>query len=201
MRTSRFRLKLLVSLAIVCWWQTPGGWPQEGSPARPKEPVANVAGQPIYEDDLLPQTAADLQQLRKQEFELKARALENLINQKVLEAEAGKKGITPDKLMEQEADSKLAEPTDAEIEAFYFGQKDRLNRPLEEVKAQLRDTLRQAKLQQARQNYLRGLWQRAGVAVFLSPPKLQISYDPARVRGGAKAAVVIIEFSDFECPF
>jgi len=33
------------------------------------------------------------------------------------------------------------------------------------------------------------------------PPRTEVSYDPARVRGDPKAPVTIIEFSDFQCPF
>ena len=52
-----------------------------------------VAGQPIYDDDLLPFVQAQVFQLRVQEYEVKSKALENLVNQKLLEAEAKKKGI------------------------------------------------------------------------------------------------------------
>ncbi len=55
-----------------------------------KEPVAVIAGQTIYEDELLPCVQA---QLRNEEDELKSGALENLVDQKLLEAEAKKKGI------------------------------------------------------------------------------------------------------------
>lgn len=188
-------------MAIICLCCTSGGFAQNAAPAAAKQPVAKVAGQPIYEDDLLPLTGGEMQQLRQKEYEIKSRALENVINQKLLEAEGKKKGITAEKVLEQEVDSKIAEPSDAELEAFYLAQKDRLKQPFEEIKTQIRDGLKQGKLQQARQNYLQRLWRESDVAILLSSPKLQLSYDPARVRGDSKAAVVIIEFSDFECPF
>ncbi len=167
----------------------------------PKKLVALISGQAIYEDELLPLIQAQMRQLQNQEYELKSRALEGLVNQRIVEAEAKKKGVPVEKLLAGEIDSKAAEPTDAEVEAYYLGQKDRLNRPLEEVKAQLRQTLKQAKLQQARESYFARLREKAEVAILLSPPRAPVAADPTRLRGGANAPVTIVEFSDFQCPY
>ncbi len=160
-----------------------------------------VAGQAIYEEDLQPLVQAPMRQIRSQEYEVKSKALENLVQQKLLAAEAGKKGVAPEKLLEQQVDSKVGEPTDAEVAAYYLGQKDRMNRPFEEVKTQLRGALKQAKLQQARQEYFERLREKAEVAILLRPPKVEVGYDPGRLRGNPKAPVVIVEFSDFQCPY
>src|SRR2546422_8819456 len=74
---------------------------QPQDPTKGKEPIATIAGQAIYEDDLLPLVQSQLMPLRKQEYQLKKQALENLVNQKLLEAEAKNKGISADKLLEQ----------------------------------------------------------------------------------------------------
>src|SRR5438093_5964001 len=117
-------------------------WSQTGKTA-----LATVDGQSIYESDLT-EAAAQLWQLRNQEYQLKSAALENAVNKRLLEAEATKKGITPEKLVEQEVDAKLGEPSDPELEAFYFGQRDRFgNRPYAELKEQLRPALKQTKMQ------------------------------------------------------
>ena len=163
-----------------------------------KQPVAVVAGQTIYEDDLLPRVQA---QLRNQEYELKSRAIENLIDQRLLEAEAKKKGIAVGEVLEHEVDAKVTEPAEAELKAAYQSQKDRPNPPFEEVKAQLQQALKQAKLQEGRQEYLKHLREQAGVSILLRPPKVEVAYDPARLRGNPWAPVIIVEFADFQCPF
>jgi protein-disulfide isomerase len=165
------------------------------------EPIATVDGQIITEDDLAPLVQGQLRPLRDQEYQIKKKALESLISQKVLEAEAKKKGLTTDKLLEQEVDSKAPEPSDVEINAVYAVQKDQINRPLEEVKAQLQQNLKRAKIQIARQEYSTRLRAQAKVAVLLSPPKVQVNIDPKRVKGNPKARVMIVEFSDFQCPY
>ena len=149
----------------------------------------------------MPQLSAQWRQLRNQEYELKSRALESLIKQKLLEAEAKKMGVPAEKLLDQEVDAKISDPSDSEVEAYYLGQKDRLNAPFDQVKAQLRIGLKQAKIQQARQAYLDRLRQQSAVTVLLRPPKVEVAYDPKRVRGKPGAPVMIVEFSDFQCPY
>src|SRR5262249_45865962 len=118
-----------------------------------KQPIALVGGQPFYEDDLLPFVQGQLLQLRQQEYEIKSKALDSLVNQRLLEAEANRKGIPSEKLFEQEVDSKVPEPTEAELQALYIVQKEQLNRSYEEIKPQLRQLLKQSKIRQARQEY------------------------------------------------
>ena len=189
-------------LLIYLWlWLVPGVWGAEPAEVPANKPVGKVAGQVIYEEDLLPLIQSQMRQLQQQEYELKNNALQNLINQKLLEAEAQKKGITAAQLLEQEVDSKISDPGDPEVEALYMGQKDRINRPLAEVKEQIRQALKQAKLQQAREEFFLRLRQDKEVAVFLQPPRFEVGYDPERVRGNQNALVTIVEFSDFQCPF
>lgn len=144
---------------------------------------------------------APLLQLRNQEYQIKRQGLEKLIGQKLLEAADKDKGLSAEKLLDQEIDAKVSEPADAEVEAYYLGQKEKLNRPLDEIKTQLRQSLKQAKLQQARQDYTNRLRDKADVVVLLSPPRVEVGYDPARLRGNPKAPVSLVEFSDFQCPF
>ena len=194
----KISLLTLLSLSLCS-----GAWSQnQGGPSTPvREPVATIAGQTIYEDELLSLISGQLEKLHQQEYELKSRGLESLVNRKVLEIEAKKKEIAPEKLLEQEVDSKVADPTDSEVESFYFGHQDQLKRPLADVKSQIRDGLKRAKLFKARQDYLESLWQDAEVSILLPPPRMEMAYDPARVRGNPKAPITIVEFSDFQCPF
>jgi hypothetical protein len=84
----------------------------------PGQPLARVAGQPIYEEALLPLIQAPLRQLKSQEYQIKSKALESVIDQKVLEAAAAAKGVSPDELLKQEIGSRVGEPTDGEVEAY-----------------------------------------------------------------------------------
>src|SRR5258706_638257 len=163
--------------------------------------VATVAGQPISKDELL-ETLGPQQsmQLGTQEYEAKSKALDSLIRLKLVQAEAKKRGISAETLIEQEVESKVAEPTDGEAEAYFWGQ-NRAGARFDEVKDQYRAALKRLKLQKARQVYADSLRATIDVAVMLRPPSVDVAYDPARVKGDPKAPITIAEFSDFQCPF
>src|SRR2546428_13310992 len=78
--------------------------------AEQKAPLAVVAGQPIYDDDLLPFVQAQVLQLRLQEYEVKSKPLENLVNHKLPEADAKKKGIPTENVLAQAVDDKVPQP-------------------------------------------------------------------------------------------
>jgi protein-disulfide isomerase len=188
-------------VAAACLWLASACPAQTVSPSQPKQPVAVVAGQRIYEDDLLPSVQGQLLPLQNQEYEIKKAALDRLIDQRLVEAEARAKGIPTEKLLEQEVNAQVSEPTEDEVAAYYLGQQDRINYPLESIRPQLRQALKQAKLQQARQNYFKRLRERTDVAILLRPPRTQVGYDQSRLRGSSATPVVIVEFSDFQCPY
>ena len=170
-------------------------------PPKSTAPLATVDGQPLTDEDLAPYVQSQLRPLLEQEYQIKKKALDTLITQRILEVEAKKKGLTTDKLLEQEVDAKVAEPTDVELNAIYAVQREQINRPFEEVKTQLQQSLKKAKIQQARQKYSEHLREQSKIAVLLGPPRVQVGFDPARVRGNPKAKVMIVEFSDFQCPY
>jgi len=196
MKSAKFGQFCLIALAMPAIMRG-----QTAAPAKNTTPVATVDGQTLTDDDLSPFVAAQLRPLREQEYQIKRKALDTLIGQKVLEGEAKKRGLTTEKLLEQEVDVKVAEPTDAEVAAIYAVQREQINKPLEEVKGQIQQSLKKAKIAQARQDFAAKLREQAKVTVVMMPPRTAVGYDPARVRGNLKAKVMIVEFSDFQCPF
>lgn len=165
------------------------------------QPVAIVNGQAISEDELAPTVQGQLIPLRNQEYEIKRKALDSLIEQKLIENAAKSKGVTTEQFLVQNVDAKVAEPTDAEIEGFYMALRERITVPFDEIKPKLRDSLKQAKIQQARQDYIKSLRAQSNVAVLMSAPRVNVAYDPARLKGNPKAPVMIVEFSDYQCPY
>lgn len=189
-------------LMLSCFCIASASLGQTSDAAKTKRPVAKVNGQTIYDEDLTASAEGKLLLLRNQEYEVKKKALDNLIDQKLLETAAKKRGLSTEKLLVQEVDSKVPDPSDAEIEGYYLAQRERLNRPLDDpLKNQLRLAVKQAKARQFREDYMKRLHSESNVAILLSPPRVQVAYDPKRLRGDPKAPIMIVEFSDYQCPY
>jgi predicted DsbA family dithiol-disulfide isomerase len=195
---SHFRLSLLSLISVFCAATCVA---QSPAASKAKQPVATVDGQAIYEEDLAAASEGQLATLRTQEYEIKKKALDTLIDQKLLEAAAKKKGLTTDQLLNQEVNSKVADPSDDEVAGYYFGLRDRIKSPFESVKAALRANLKDSKIREAREVYLKSLRATSNLAIMISPPRVQVAFDPARMRGNPTAPITIVEFSDYQCPY
>jgi protein-disulfide isomerase len=165
------------------------------------EPISTIEGQPIYEQDLMSVAGPKLLDLRKQEYQVKRDALDSLIRRRLVEAEAKKKGWTVDELLKQEVDSKIPEPSDAEAKGYFLAARNSNTLSFEELKPQLKQIVRTAEIEQAREKYANSLRASVNVAVLLQPPSADVIYDSARVKGKPDAPVTIVEFADFQCPF
>src|SRR5215831_17067223 len=178
-----------LALATVCSAQAK---PQAG----PDEPVAIVAGQPIYEQDLMSVAGPSLLDLRKQEYKLKSDALNQSIHKKLIEVEAKKKGLSTEELLKQEVDSKIPEPSDDEAKGYYLAVKNQTTLDFEDVKAQVKQLIKNNEIQQARDKYAYSLRDKSEVSILLQPASVHVTYDAARVQGNPDAPVTIVEFAD-----
>lgn len=191
---------MLLRVLSVCWMCTVG-LAQQSAGSDSERPVALIDGRPVLQRELLPLVGPQLLELRNREFELRSAALETVLGRKLLDAEAAKLGMNADDLLRQEADSKVEEPTDGEVYAYFLAQRDRANQPYQSASRQLRQALKDAKIQQARQDYVKRLRSQAKVEITLPKPRWAVMGGATRFRGEANAPVTIVEFSDFQCSF
>lgn len=171
------------------------------SAAQADAPLASVAGKPILQGDVEAFAAAQLRQMeaeyQKSRRELIEQALDGLIQDRLLEAEAAAQGTTKDALLGAIAPAPV---TDAQIEAFYEENKARIPNPKEQVLPQIRAYLEQQGQQTARQAYFAQLEGKHNVTMLLEPVRVAVeAIGPSK--GPANAPITIVEFSDFECPF
>jgi protein-disulfide isomerase len=189
-----------VGVVLCCALSAPAVVAQ-GHEAKANATVAIVQGQPVYEDELTTAAQGQLMPLRQQEYEVKKGVLDNIIQQKLLDDAAKKKGLTAEQFLAQEVDAKVPEPSEAEMQGYYLAVRDKTKSTFAELQPQLKQAVKQGLVQQARQDYLKKLRQDAAVVVELDAPRVNVSPDPARVRGNANAPVTIVEFSDYQCPY
>lgn len=176
--------------------------PASGAESKADQPIAVVAGKPVYRHDLSGNAAAQMLQIRQQEYKIQSDALDALIRQKVVEEEAEKQGISVDKLYEKEVDSRVPDPSKAEVRGYYLAVGHQVNQPFEKAEPQLAKVVKTLEIQQARENYADSLRSRADVAILLQPPTVETGRnDPLRVEGNPHAPITIVEFADYQCPF
>jgi protein-disulfide isomerase len=124
---------------------TPTPAPKATTAPTPPAPgtLAIVNGQTIALSDLEPQVREVVEGFDKKMPELRRDALEARINTLLFEAEAQKRKVTGDQLMDAEVNNQLKDPTDAEIQAVYNANKQQIgDATLEAVRPQIISYLR-----------------------------------------------------------
>ncbi|MCG8459956.1 MAG: thioredoxin domain-containing protein, partial [Holophagales bacterium] len=165
----------------------------------PKGPAARVAGEEIGYAEVEELVASQLRQLEQQRHELMSNALDRLVENRLLELEAGRQETTVEVLLAAERGDTAV--TDAEVDAWYEANQARIRQPKEQVADQVRGFLEQQQIEQARQRLLQDLDSRYAVEKLISPYRLAADVGPAPVRGHGDAPVKVVLYSDFECPY
>ncbi|HVE87842.1 MAG TPA: thioredoxin domain-containing protein [Myxococcales bacterium] len=170
----------------------------------PDTVVATIGGEKITGKDLDDKIASQLAQIDEQKHNARKQGLENLINERLLQAEAKKRGVTEDALIKAEVEDKVSAPSEDDIKKFYEANQARMGgMTYEQMHDRLAQYLSQNPKQQKFREYISKLREQASVKVTLpAPPKPRrqvAATGPSR--GPADAKVTIVEFSDFQCPF
>jgi protein-disulfide isomerase len=134
--------------------------------------------------------------LRKQDLELK-------VNDTLLTQAAQKKGITTRALLDAEVSAKVPAVTDAQAQAFYNENKERINGEFAQIKPQIIKYMQESKEREATVAFADQLRRASTLQINLTAPEspaFAIATDDQPVKGSAKALVTIVEFTDFECP-
>jgi protein-disulfide isomerase len=166
------------------------------------DPVATIGGAPITAAELDERIGDRLLAARTSEYEMRRGILSDLVSERLEEREAARRGISRDDLLAAEVAAKVAPVTEEEKRAHYEAVKGRVgNRPPEQVLADIENGLRQQRLDLRREAFAAELQASAHVELLLEPPRAreQLGDDP--FWGPASAAVTIMEFSDFQCPY
>lgn len=165
-------------------------------------PVAVSAGPlRVFIDELPPEASGEIAQLKIREYEIKLRAYQNMLVRRLLEAEAQKRNLSLEQLLEAEGRARVPQPTEADLAAFFEQRKANYEAGLDKLKEKVRADFLEERLRDAQRQYVQETWRAAAVEVQLPLPRFEVAADPARVRGTRGAAVEIVEFSDFQCPF
>jgi protein-disulfide isomerase len=205
MRTLPLVLGALAAVAVAC--QSPRqtqAAPTDASAGK-NAPVARIGATVITAEELDKSIRGELNEIEQRTSDLRKQALDQLINQRLVEQKAKAAGKETQEFLRGELASKVAEPSDDEIRALYERAKaaKQIEEPFDKVKPQIASFLKQQKSQAVLGQYLEQLRAESKVEVLLPaylPPKVEVAATgPAK--GPEGAPITIVEFSDFQCPY
>jgi predicted DsbA family dithiol-disulfide isomerase len=162
--------------------------------------VAQIGGKKLTTADFENKEAGDLLQARYKMYESERKVLDKYIDDELLKQQADKAGMTVDQLLEKQVYKGIKDPTDDQMEVFYEGLKSQ-DQPFSEVRGQILDHIREVRRVKARDAYMKSLRDTSHIEVLLAPPVADVDAQGGQVRGPKDAAVTLVEFADYECPY
>ncbi len=166
--------------------------------------MADVDGQAISATDFENAAGKDYFRQREALYKLQQQKLDEYIGALLLTREANKRGVSVATLLDQEVNSNILAVADDEVEAFYKLNKARLPVELSKVREQIREHLRNQRIEAQKALFFKSLRANAKIATYLKPPpafRVEVSVNGAPFKGAEKAAVTIVKFEDFQCPY
>ena len=201
---------VIAAAMMAACGEEPTAAAQAQAPAsNPDQVVAEVAGKRITLKDVDARweefDAAERARVMQAMYQNRRNMIDQMIGDALIENAAKAAGQPVETFAEQDAAKRLPEVGEKEIAAFYEQNKDRAQgRTLDQLRGEIKPFLEARRKAQARAMLVEDLKSKnaGAVKVMLDPPRYSVpttAADP--VRGNPSAAITIVEFSDFQCPF
>ncbi len=187
---------------------TPAAAQPSGSSPGPKDVVATVGKDSITLAEVderaleMPVSNFGSMKLSQALYEARRAALDEIVGLRLIGADAKAHGVDEVTIVTQEIMSKVPPVSDADVTAWYNGNRERVQgATLDQVREPIRQLLRQERMQVVRDTYVERLKMNTPVRILLEAPRVTIATAGKPSQGPANAPIELIEFSDFECPF
>ena len=164
--------------------------------------LATVNGARITSGDVEQNLLPLIFNVQQQVFNTRQRALDLKINDLLLASAAKKQGQTIAELRAS-MKAKVPIPTEAQAQAFYNQNKAKIRRDFADVKDQVIQYLFAEEEKKSDLAFIAQLRSSAALQIFLTPPDspvFKIALDDQPSKGNPKAAVTVVQFTDFQCP-
>jgi len=199
---------LVVSVSLFCGCNGIG----KKSGSNKQTATATINDTIVTESEIRDEAAAELEsiELRKlrdtagyalAEHEAITEAMNRLLKEKMLAMEAEEQGISKEQLIAREIRQKITDPTEEEIDNVYEMNRERVNRPKEDVEDQIIRFLRERSESEIRDAYMRRLEQKYKIVRNLEPLRFDVKTTGRPTKGPDDAPVKLVLFSDFQCPY
>jgi len=164
--------------------------------------LATVGSKTFTRAEIEARVKPKLVEIEAQRYEVMREGLDEAIAEELFKLEAAARKISPEQLEKDEVEAKVPTPSDADIQKVYDENKEELQgQALEQVKPQIVEYLKAEKAQGRKQAFIQELKAKYKTTDKLKAPTVEVATAGRPERGGAKAAVTIVEFSDYQCPF
>ena len=164
------------------------------------EVVATVGGVKVTMGELEQEESGKLLNAHYKYYEQETRALNDLIDKRLLEQKAKSENLTVDQLVDRDINSQVKDPSEDQMRVYYEGLDN--DQPFEAVRGKILEKIRQVRTQKARAAYVKALRAQSAVSIALLPPSMQVNTaQNSQMMGPADAPVSLIEFADYECPY
>jgi protein-disulfide isomerase len=161
--------------------------------------VAEVGGIKVTMGELEQEESAKLLSAHYQYYQAETKALNELIDKRLLEQKAKRENLTVDQLIDRDIKSQVKDPTEEQMKVYYEGLET--EQPYDSVRDKILDKIREIRTQKVRAAYIKALHAETTVSVLLEPPQVNVNTQNAPTLGSEKAAVTLVEFADYECPY
>ena len=171
------------------------------SEAQEDEVIATLNGEPLYRYEVEQNVAFRLYRLRGNIYTLLKRETEELMNQRLLAAEAEFREISVKALVKKEVDQKVTPPDDKELDA-YLAEHPKEGRKDPNSRNRIRTYLYQKSLNQRRQDFLASLQKKADFRFLLEMPerpRMKMESEGEPWRGNPDAPITLTHFASFTC--
>ena len=164
---------------------------------------ATVGGQPLKAGLLKERLKPIIYRIQLETYLLAKKQADQMVDNMLLLDEARRRQIAPEEIVRAEISNKVRTPTEAEVAKFYEDNKARINGDLNSVRNQIALYLQDEDKRRLEGELSNRLRKNADVRWLMTEPPQpvqNVSVDDDPSRGGANAAVTIVEFTDFQCP-
>lgn len=161
--------------------------------------VAEINGEKVTGAQLDQRESGKLLQARYQYYQAQRKALDEYIDNYLLEQQAGRENVTLEQLLERHVNSSVKDPTEDQLQVYYEG--IGTAEPFAAVRDKILASIRQGRIDRARASYLSTLHEGNKVRILLSPPVSNVALGATPTQGVPNAPVLLVEFADYECPY
>lgn len=151
--------------------------------------------------DLPSSVAMPYYEMEHEHFE-KQRAFMEEAALQLIAAELAKKDSISEELAREQLLA-ITPPSENEVNRFFEANKDRISKPLYEVKDDIAQYLTQQKVREKRFSVLGEMESKGDFALLIKPPKspaVSIDTEGYPTIGSPDAKIQIVEFADYQCP-